>query len=1022
MNRPLFSPLIRTTAVLALLITLACLTTPPPALALDPARQLAQFKETDWSVDRGAPPDIGAMIQSPSGFLWLATSSGLYRFDGVTFEHIPSIAGDRTRSKEIVSLLAARDGAIWVGHLWGGLSVYRNGVMRDANHGPPTGRVVEILQAQDGAIWVGTRGVRGAQISRLKSGRWTDAGVSFGLPEGDLHDMTFARDGALWVLSDQFVAVLRPGGQRFVSRPIGMGGLTLVEDSAGRVWSTGLNGVRALSSSSASFSGAAGIASSVRYSSCVTFDHDGNLFACRPDGSLGVIHPEGFAANTPKTSLAGQSADAIHVSTGQPLSLLEDREGNLWVGASSGLTQIRSTNIVLDPFRTAGNDLGPRMITAADGKVYFGEANDLEQTGPDGAFRSVGQVGAPSDQIVALCADREGGVWATLLRSIHHWREGHQTSLQPPAAWGGQPPTECAVDGGGDLWVAVSRKGLFRQHAGAWTRVELDASRPGLWPVYLTADKQGRILAYVGLGKLYRLSGATVEQLGSTADFGVGFLRTVYPRQTDILAGGEDGLVRYDGRRVQVISSDRWPWLSTVSGIVQTPAGDTWLNGAEGVVRVRTNDLEDAFSRPDRPIPYELFDSSDGVQGSVLNLQNFEGALGADGRVWFQTSAGRIWIDPARLHRNSILPPVVIRSVIADHHAYAAGDDLVLPPGVRSLQFDYTALSLTAPDRVRFRYRLHGVDKDWVDSGGRRQAFYTNLNPGVYRFDVIAANNDGVWNNTGASVALSIEPAFWQSPVFTAVVVLVALALLWLLYSVRLRQMSRRMQLRLEDRLGERERIARELHDTLLQGFQGLTMRFQAVADQIPPTEPARKLLEQALDRADEVLVEGRDRVKSLRGNDAQGDLAYRIEAAAYQLRLDPEVEISVLATGDCRLVHPVVCDELLAIATEALFNAFKHACAKRIDIGLACERHRVRLSIADDGVGIDRSILEAAGRAGHYGFVGMRERARKLKARLLIHNRAKGAEVLLLVPGRVAYARSDRRFALFNRTGELES
>jgi len=1014
--------MIRTTAVLALLVTLACLTTPPSALALDPARQLAQFKETDWSVDRGAPPDIGAMIQSPDGFLWLATSSGLYRFDGVTFEHIPPIAGDRTRSKEIVSLLAARDGAIWVGHLWGGLSVYRKGVMRDANHGPPSGRVVEILQAPDGAIWVGTRGVRGAQISRFKSGRWTNAGVSFGLPEGDLYDMMFARDAALWLLSDHFVAVLRPGAQRFVSQPIGMGGFTLAEDSAGRVWSTGLNGMRALSSSSGSFASGTGVASTVRYSSCVTADHDGNLFACRPDGSLGVVHPEAFAGSALKAGAAGGSADAFHVGVGQPLSVLEDREGNVWVGASGGLAQIRATNVVLDPVRAAGNDLGARMVTASDGKIYYGEDNDLERTGPDGAFRSVGHIGAPSDQIVALCADRREGVWATLLRSIHHWREGRQTSLQSPAAWGGQPPTECAVDGAGDLWITVSRKGLFRQHAGALTRVELDPNRPGLWPVYLTADKQGRILAYVGLGKLYRVSGAKVEVLGSTADFGVGFLRTVYPRQTDILAGGEDGLVRYDGRRAQIISSDRWPWLSAVSGIVQTPMGDTWLNGAEGVVRVRTADLEDAFSRPDRPIPHELFDSSDGVQGSVLNLQNFEGALGADGRVWFQTSAGRIWIEPARLQRNPIPPPVVIRSVVADHHTYAAGDNLVLPPGVRSLQFDYTALSLTAPDRVQFRYRLHGVDNDWVDPGGRRQAFYTNLNPGVYRFDVIAANNDGVWNDTGASVAFRIEPAFWQSPVFTAVAVLAALALMWLLYSMRLRQMARRLQLRLEDRLAERERIARELHDTLLQGFQGLTMRFQAVADQIPPTEPARKLLEQALDRADEVLVEGRDRVKSLRGNDAQGDLAYRIVAAAYQLRLDPKVEISVAATGDCRLVHPVVCDELLAIATEALFNAFSHARAKRIEIVLDCEGRRVRLSIADDGVGIDGSILESAGRAGHYGFVGMGERARKLKAKLLIHNRAKGAEVLLLVPGSVAYARPDRPWSLFRRFAELES
>ena len=536
----------------------------------------------------------------------------------------------------------------------------------------------------------------------------------------------------------------------------------------------------------------------------------------------------------------------------------------------------------------------------------------------------------------------------------------------------------------------------------------------------MTADQQGRILVFHGR-KIFRVSGPSVENLGSMADVGVGYIRTIYPQKSDILIGGDDGLSRYSKGHFQIISSDGHPWLASMSAIVQSGAGDTWLYGAQGVARVRTSDLDQAFFQPSQAIPHQVFDLNDGLPGSVAAVADYDGALGPDGRVWFQSTNGLTSIDPAHLRHNTIAPPVVIKSITADNHTYGAADGLVLPSGVTSVQIDYTALTLTVPSRAVFRYRLHGVDKNWVDPGPRRQAFYTNLSPGRYRFDVIAANNDGVWNKRGATTTIQIRPAFWQTPFFIMIVLLATLALLWVLYSLRLRDMARRIRFRLEDRVAERERIARELHDTLLQGFQGLIMRFQSVAEQIPSTELARGLLDRALDRADEVLVEGRDRVKNLRASEGQGELAFLIEAAAYKLRPDPGFEIKMIVEGDCKPAHPVVCDELLAIANEALFNAYKHAQASQISITLSCERRGLRLRISDDGVGIDPVVLAVASRPGHFGFIGMRERAHRLKAKLVISNKEVGADVLVIVPRRIAYANPKRRWSLFPQLTGLE-
>jgi signal transduction histidine kinase len=337
-----------------------------------------------------------------------------------------------------------------------------------------------------------------------------------------------------------------------------------------------------------------------------------------------------------------------------------------------------------------------------------------------------------------------------------------------------------------------------------------------------------------------------------------------------------------------------------------------------------------------------------------------------------------------------------------------------LAKGTSKVEIDYTATSLQVPERVRFRFRLEGVDKDWVDAEGRRQAFYTNLGPGAYRFRVIASNNDGVWNTTGASLGFRIAPLWWQTWAFKALVALALGAAIWMLYRLRLRQVSERLRARLQERLDERERIARELHDTLLQGVAGLTLKLQSFAEQMPAGQPARKLMEQALDRADEMLAEGRDRVRNLRDAQASDVLPDVLAATADRLRLDPAIEIKIQVDGPQRPLHPVVFDEVVAIATEALFNAFTHAQAEHVAVEVRYERNQLVVRVHDDGVGIERQVLEG-GREGHFGLTGMRERAAKIQGQLLVRSSpGAGAEVTIAVPAGQAYSRTGRRWPRF--------
>jgi signal transduction histidine kinase len=404
-----------------------------------------------------------------------------------------------------------------------------------------------------------------------------------------------------------------------------------------------------------------------------------------------------------------------------------------------------------------------------------------------------------------------------------------------------------------------------------------------------------------------------------------------------------------------------------------------------------------------------IFDSADGVQAGIAPFQG--AARGADGKLWFANEGTLQMIDPLHLPVNSIPPPVHVEEVTADRKSFALGNYLHFPALTRDVAIRYTALSFVAPQKVRFRYMLEGQDKTWQEAGTRREAFYTNLAPRSYRFRVIACNNDGLWNETGDSLSFTIAPAYYQTNAFVFLCTGAFFGGLWLLYLLRLKQATAQIQQHIGTRLEERERIARELHDTLLQGFQGLMLRFQAVMKTtLSDPKTAHQMLEKALDRADEVLLEGRQRVRDLREEGLGGDdLSRALTQCGEDLSQDHSSEFSLSVQGTTRPLDPIVFNDVTRVAKEALSNAFRHAEASKIEAELAYSDAGVCLKIRDDGSGIDPVILNV-GKLGHWGLSGMRERAEKIGARLKILSQAEGGtEVELTVPAKVAYPKTPK-------------
>jgi signal transduction histidine kinase len=465
------------------------------------------------------------------------------------------------------------------------------------------------------------------------------------------------------------------------------------------------------------------------------------------------------------------------------------------------------------------------------------------------------------------------------------------------------------------------------------------------------------------------------------------------------------GLVGWKNGASRLLSSKNGLPCDQVIGSALDNQGSLWLHMGCGLARIRKEEMDNWWHDDTVVVAPEVLDASDGVQsGGPTNFNPM--ARTPDGRLWISSRYALQSVDPDHLAQNDVLPPVHVEKFVADRKSYEPIDGLVLSPLTRDLEIDYAALSFVNPQKVRFRYELEGRDKDLQDAGTRRQAFYTDLPPGSYRFRVIASNNDGIWNEVGASLAFSVAPAWFQTNWFRIACVVAFLTLTWGVYQLRLQRLRRQFNVRLEARIHERTRIAQDLHDTFFQGIQGLLLRFHTAASQLRKDDPARQIFEETLKQSDQVMLEGRELVLDLRATVSEPtDLPTAFADFSEGMRTGGSFDFKVVVNGTIRPLHPVVFEELFKIGKEALGNAFRHSGAHSIEAELNYERSELRIRIRDDGTGIESAILRQGHRDGHFGLPGMRERAQKIGAHLDVWSRAgAGTEVEARIAARIAY------------------
>ena len=999
---------------------LRLLAAPHEIIALDRDRTIAQLHHTGWTVADGAPSGVHAIAQTTDGYLWLASTYGLIRFDGVRFQRYEPAQGGTLQSRDISALLATPDGGLWIGRA-GGATFLKNdrAVTYGREDGLQLNTVRGFLLDRKGTVWATTS--RG--LERFENSRWNKVGTESDFSADSATDLFSDSGGNLWVTAPGAFFRLAPGARLFQMRETAHPWL-IREGQNHTLWISEYGvGIRAVDDPLAKFQDPSKPALALQGGAHeILVDRDGSLWFTE-NGIARIPNPEqlpgmkvdSFSGLIQRfTQKDGLTADAV-------LSLFEDREGDIWVATTAGLDRFRRRKIVPGPF-PFGNDHALALITDEQGTVLAADDQSLMQFQNGGVSvraRIPTRAGYQSAQPGITCAfrDSEGAFWlgghGVLNRVTANQVENIELPSEVPRAghWEVQAITR---DRQGDLWVSIQQHGVFRRHDGIWAHMGKQEGLQVRTPITLWTDANGRVwLGYVGT-RIALLNGQKVRILSLADELDIGNVTFVGGRGDHTWVVGQFGLALFDGTGFRLVAGEGDGDFRGISGVVETDNGDFWLNQATGVAQIPAAEIALKLKDVHHQLRYELFDFRDGVPGTATQLRPLPSAvLAGDGRIWMNGTNGTYWVDPRSNHKNTLPPPVTIENVYADDKRYNPSETSrlgVLPSNVR---IEYTALSLSIPERVRFRYRLEGVDKNWQDVGTRRTAYYTRLPPGSYRFHVIACNNDGVWNQTGAVAAIVVPPAFFQAMWFQALCVCAAFGLLWMIYLLRLRQISRQIHGRFEERMAERTRIARELHDTLLQSFQGLMLRFQVVDDLLPPGR-AKDELEQALDRGDEAIAEGRNAVHALRSSTVvTNDLADAVRALGDELAYQDSATFRLVLEGPVREIHPIPRDEAYSIVREALHNAFSHARAQKIEAEITYDPRVLRIRIRDDGTGIPPAFLEE-GRSGHYGLRGMRERATQIGAKLNIWSGVGvGAEIELSIPASIAYAKLPGRSRL---------
>jgi len=972
----------------------------PPLSALNPDYRISQYLHTAWRSDSGLQA-VRRLAQTPDGYLWLATRGGLVRFDGARFSTYRAGLVPGLENNTAQDLLVDPDGSLWVATLGGGISHYQQGTFRSytTRDGLPSDDVQSLYRDARGVIWAGTRD---GKIARLVRGRFEK--VSLGIPESSVTGFVETADQSLWIATfGNGVFRLRDGA--LTAFPVGDGlpdprVSGLYRDRSGKIWTAGWKGVSFWDGKR--FVPDSAVNKSVDYAIGCREDRDGNLWIAASSG-LFRAQKDAVVKLDRKSGLSSDFTSDV----------FEDRDGNLWVATRAGLDRLRD-----GPLRTfttkegLAGDSGP-IVVGDDGAIWTISGGQVDRIAANELSTWRVALPAGAQTLTRTLLSQPGSEFLIgLSNGVVRWRlHGGGRTIPELAGL----DVQCLIKArDGSIWIGTANRGLLRWRPSPGSEASLEVVVPDKSIAALAEDHAGAIWAgsYFG-GGLYRVNGEKVQHLGPPEGLKSTYVYTILADERgDIWIGSTAGLSWFQNGTLRTANSQQGLPSDQVFAMVDDSYGRLWFGTFAGIASLEKKTLTElAEGRRDKLNP-TVYRATDEMQIYTVGRTFPNAVRSNDGHLWFAFANGVSEVTPpvpgASQEENF---PLLIEDVRIDGVPHPRPDRLRIPAGSRSIEIAYTAIALTNPESVRFRYRLEGLDPAWVDADARRVAFYDNLKPGSYTFTVAASSGAGQWREA-PPVVMEQLPFFYQTTWFAVLVLTTFLSLCILSYRFRVRQAVNRIQAAFQERINERTRIARDLHDTLLQSFQGVLLKFSTVAYMIKDPPEARETLEEVIEQARQAVTEGRDAVQALRASTVStNDLVRAITTLGEQLVTEypgascPELRVQV--QGASRELAPIVRDEVYRIACEAVRNACRHAQAGRIDVEILYGDRHLLLRVRDNGKGIDPKVLDEAGRAGHHGLPGMHERANLAGGKLVLSSKpGSGTEAELTIPAAFAYVK----------------
>jgi signal transduction histidine kinase/ligand-binding sensor domain-containing protein len=967
-----------------------CFLLVPAVFGLDPEKRLTQYAHRIWGQEEGLfQPTIYSILQTKDGFLWLGTQDSLIRFDGMRFREFDT-DGSPNQHSLVRDLAQDREGNLWAALLGGGVArISPTGALTryTTNNGLPSDTAFCVASDSHDAVWICTD--RG--LARFENGRFHVFTAADGLPSNGIRSTCEASDGTRWISGLDF-GLARSSGQRFVAysdpRIAPRDNVTaLLCANDGSLWAGKESElVQIHAGGSHSFTVRDGLP-----------DDNVSALAQAPDGSIWIGTNDGVSRFRDGEFSVYRTRDGLSHSL--VLSLYIDAEGSLWAGTKDGLDQFTDGKVT--PYTTedgmASNDTGPVLEDAA-GRLWIGTLGSGLNVFDGHTFaRLTTRDGLASNTVLSLASDA-AGVWVGTREGLNLLRD--RKIIRTYTQQDGLPASDIAalfIDSQGTLWAGTSA-GLARFTGTRFVRADLGDSARSAPIVALAGGRTVRLFVSTAPPGLYSI----VNQ--SAANYPLDILHPIDCYYLDHVHHAAwmgtlgSGLLRWQDNKLTHVRVKDGLYDNRIYSILRDDHANFWMASSKGIFRVGQRELEDFADGKTRGItslPFSTgqlrFECRSGVQPAACRTR--------DGRLWFSTTSGLVVVDPNHLISNHVPPPVQVTAVLVNGRRSSLDRSLQFKPFENNVEIRYAGLSFVSPEKVSFRYMLEGYDKSWTDAGGRREAFFTNLPPGSFRFKVMAGNADGTWSRQAATVSFHIDPRLYQRAWFFPLLA-VGLAIAGVgAYRIRIRHLKERFNLV----LAERTRIARELHDTLLQGLSGVTMQLQALWTRLPLSKE-KQFLGEIIKDAGRCSAEARQSLWGLRTTGTPSlDFREKLAALARQTIAGHSVALE-LRLEPVPLNHmPDTQYQLLRIAQEAISNALAHAVPSTIEVELLNEAGVLRMCILDDGIGFESSV---GAPFGHFGLTGMRERAAEIGATLAVDTSPQsGTRVTVELPLSAAHA-----------------